>query len=474
MSKKSGNEILNFLFTTPLCSINEAHVQDMLGWMGEIRTLQHETFPLFTVLTNYRWHAETLLFLVGLTEDFVDKKNKEKCSVNHFFRNFELLWSLSRLTKDENIDGFLNIQRFKLYWDQHQNSDQNCKFSISSDTKDSYLQNLGYGVAPHYWAAMLKWGLIEKERNEFPRLTNDGRYLFKVLKPYAKSSNQREYLNKWFEGKSLTRREIRTHAWKYLPKTETAVQWYSFASQKAEKERFFGPLWRVLKEDVHPDNILKFRKILKNFERNEFSLGKQSTRKFSAGDVLRRWVVKQLSISDLSDQDRALLSDLFRRCRQAEVLCGISNFLMSAMVLFTEQNENSSIQMVVARWASWLPKVQRTFLSFYKQTPPNSIFRKAFPKLTKNCSSEVFLRSILDRHLQVKGSQSLLREENNCLQKTENTPPNLDPKPLLEQLRSSSLNLPTTELSKNPDDLWRDFTELDFHWNRFAMWMRVV
>ena len=52
--------------------------------------------------------------------------------------------------------------------------------------------------------------------------------------------------------------------------------------------------------------------------------------------------------------------------------------------------------------------------------------------------------------------------------------PNLDPEPLLKQFRILELNLPRKDLSENPDDPWRVFTELDFHWNRFAMWMGVA
>lgn len=474
MRKSNSNQVLDSLFVTPLVLNNDMHAQDMLGWMGEVRTLQHETFPQFTVLTNYRWHAETLLFLVGLAENFVEEKNKRRYSVNHFFRDFELFWALSQLTqKNGSIDGFLNIQRFKLYWEQHKNSDQSCQFCISLDDGANYLQNLGYGVAPHYWTSLLKWGLIDKERREFPRLTERGRQLFEFLKPFSRSSNQKEVLNKWFSGKSLTKKEIAANAEKYFPQTETALYWYSLAEQKAKNERAYGVLWHILSFYSLPDNIEKFRKLLKDFEHAEYFSEKRSGKKFSDGDILRRWVIQQLPVSDVPIKDQIVLNDLFKRCREAEVLGGISNFLMSAMVLFTEQNKDSSIEIMARKWISWLPNLKKTFLNFYSTTSTNSTFRKAFPKLKENCSSEIFLRSILERHIQVKGTQALLREENCHLVRTEATPPKLNPQPLLEKFRLSNFDLPTEELSHNPDDPWREFTELDFHWNRFADWMRI-
>lgn len=470
MSQRSSSTVLNSLFVTPLTVNEEIRVQDMLGWMGEKRGLQHEFFPTFTVLTNYRWHAELLLFLVGLAEEYVSDDNKAKHSVNHFFRDFELFWALSQLTKkDGSIEGLLNIRRFEEYLSQNEDH-----FRIASNSSASYLQNLGYGVAPHYWISLREWGLIEKDRGEFPRLTPKGRELYKLLRPFEKQSNQREMLNRWFSGGAVSRSEFVANTKKYTPKTDTAWSWYALAVEKAKTERIFGILWLMLSGYIRPDHVLDFRALLYEFESTDYPLALESSRQFNYGDLLRRWVIKELSYAEIPDQDKALLNDVLKRCRQAEVLGGIADFLMIAMVEYTKDIEEPTIEKMVASWASWLPAVKELFLSFYGTTSIDSAFRRAFPKLRKNTSSELFLRSILDRHLQVKGSQALIHEGNGYLERTEAVPPNIDPNPLLQRLNSRDFDLPTEALSDNPDDPWRVFTDYDLNWNRFARWMGIA
>lgn len=467
---------ISWLHPTPLSpKLNKKNTQDMLGWMLENRTLQQETFPFFTVLTNRRDLAEILILLVGLME-YVDQ-NKLPSSPNLFFRNFELLWAICKLNNDgeESLERrFMNIERFQEYW---RSTSKQQSFKIAGDNRANYLRNLGYGVAPHYWAALTKWGLINKNTRGYPELTEYGKQAYKnYLRPFKRDRNNKisEILNLWFSGKSVNSKQLKDISSKLIPKTNTCDFWWKMADIKAGDVRSpFSVIWQILREKIHPKNIQSFKEELDKFAKQ--NLKSNSNFHFTTGEVLRRWVINQLKVNhNLASSDIDRLQKHFKRCREAEIIGGTATFLLSLMVSQIQPDKPRTYKDLAESFKPWLSGVQNEFILFLKKTDPDSIFRQAFGLLNEKTSSRNFLRSIVGRHLREKPNQQLLIEIKDSLERTEENPPNLDSKILWKHLCCDRrLILPKIELASDPEDPWKIFTESDFHWDRFASWMRI-
>lgn len=464
---------ISWLHATPLSpKLNKKNTQDMLGWMTENRALQQETFPFFTVLTNRRDLAEILILLVGLME-FVDKNNLPS-SPNLFFRNFELLWALCKLNNTGgNLDGqFMNIERFTEYWSK---TNEKQSYKISSDNEANYLRNLGYGVAPHYWAALTKWGLINKNKQGYPELTKYGVEAYKdYLRPFKTDKNNKisEILNLWFSGKPINSQQLKYISLKLIPKTKTEDFWWRMADIKAnEGDSPFSVIWRILGKKIYPCRIQNFKKELDHFAKKNLQNNGESH--FTSGEILRRWIIDQLKHNNnLAENDIKRLEKHFKRCRDAEVIGGIATFLLSLMISQIQPNKPRSYKDLAESFSPWLAGVQREFVLYLENTDPSSIFRRAFGKIDEN--PEKFLRCIVARHQSQKSNQLLLVETGNWLERTEENPPNLDSKTLWKHLScDKQTTLPKFELTSDPKDPWRIFTESDFHWDRFANWMRI-
>lgn len=465
---------ISWLHPTPLSpKLNKKNTQDMLGWMLENRTLQQETFPFFTVLTNRRDLAEILILLVGLLE-YVDQ-NKLSPSPNLFFRNFELLWAICKLNNAEPLERqFMNIERFKEYW---WSTSKQQSFKIARDNGANYLRNLSYGVAPHYWAALTKWGLINKNTRGYPVLTEYGKQAYKdYIRPFKIDRHNKisNILNLWFSGKSINSKQLKDISSKLIPKTNTDDFWWEMADIKAKEEMSpFSVIWKILGEKIRPKNIHGFKKELDKYAKQNLENNIDSH--FTSGEVLRRWVINQLKVNqNLASSDIDRLQKHFKRCREAEIIGGIATFLLSLMVSQIQPDKPRSYKDLAESFQPWLPEVQKEFILFLKKTDQDSIFRHAFGILDEKTSSKDFLRSIVGRHLREKTNQQLLVENGNFLERTEENPPNLDSKILWKHLCcDKQLTLPKIELVSDPKDPWKIFTESDFHWDRFASWMRI-
>lgn len=449
------------LYATPYDPIEEdSSATDVLGWRRRRRRLQREGFPMFTVLTGNRRMAEVLLYMVGVLEGSGNEDIEKTLPVNAFFRRFELLIALAMLSqksKDNLTDvlkGYLNSERFIDYWEKFH---EKKIFALEKDnSKERYMQLLGYGIGAHYCSSLTSWGLIRKERGKFPVLTKEGRSFFETkIRPYKKETKRvlafRKNLKTWFKDGRIYQDELKKYRKFLIPKLSTAEDWLPLADELArqDKETVFPDLWYLLEPMLR--------------DPSEESGG------WNGGDLRKR---AQARVYELKDEAaRSRVERYFHKCRELEQIGGTAEFLLLAMVEtiqnMPQSSDNNTARRLADEWEPWLARrleyLKRNFQS--KTTDPDL---KAFLQAP---TPKDLLEAVLKRHIEVKAGRALLRLNHGKIERTLQMPPKKDVDELLKAL-SENPALASGDLCDAPDDPWREFTEFDFHWGRFARWMR--
>ena len=470
MRQKDLFNQLPFLYATPYAPLTgRLNAQDILGWMVKTRALQRTTFPMFTVLTGKRELAETLVLMVGYSND--SRLGEIKGSVNAFFRRFELLIALSRLAaaksgvnETELLKGYLNSERFIRYWDDGRESE---KFVVADDSA-SCMRNLGYGIAPHYWASVTNWGLVNRKRGELPSLTTAGKVLFKVLKTTAKGSNRDgvdKLLAGWFSRKPVSIELLKSCKTYLTPKEGTAVlnAWSAQADQLSRSlsdgDSVFCQVWHLLREHFSSEDAREaFSLELQRFRDNELK-----SEPFSTGALLRRWVEVKAR-----EQKNRRLQQYFRSCRELELIGGISNFILLAADTEVRDlgSERMTTEQLARRWHKWLPEVHAFLRQHFSKVTDQD-----FKEVTAAESPKKLLDVLIERHCRKKQeTKFLIKDADGFLQNTHRTAPKNQAADLLNVLMTGVV-LPARETSGSAKDPWLGFTEFDFHWGRFALWM---
>lgn len=449
------------LYATPYEPIEEdSSATDVLGWRRRRRRLQREGFPMFTVLTGNRRMAEVLLYMVGVLEDSGNEGIEKIPSVNAFFRRFELLIALAMLSqksKDNPTDvlkGYLNSERFIDYWEKFHEKEN---FTLEKDdSKERYMQLLGYGIGAHYCSSLTRWGLIRRERGKFPVLTKEGLSFFKEkIRPYKNKTERlskfRESLKTWFEDGRISQDKLKRYRDFLIPKPSTAEDWLPLADELArqDKETVFPDLWYLLEPMLRKPN--------------------KESEGLSGGDLRKRVEARVYGLKD--EAARCRVERYFHKCRELEQIGGTAEFLLLAMVEtiknMPQPSDNNTARCLADEWKPWLARrleyLKRNFQS--KTTDPDL---KPFVQAP---TPKDLLEAVLKRHIEVKAGRALLRLDHGKIERTPQMPPKKDVDELLKAL-SENPALASGDLCDAPDDPWREFTEFDFHWGRFASWMR--
>lgn len=415
---------------------------------------------MFTVLTGNRRMAEVLLYMVGVLTEPENAGIEKTPPVNAFFRRFELLIALAMLSqksKDNPTDvlkGYLNSERFIDYWEKFHEKEN---FTLEKDdSKERYMQLLGYGIGAHYCSSLTRWGLIRKERGKFPVLTKEGRSFFEdKIRPYKNKTERlskfRESLKTWFEDGRISQDKLKRYRDFLIPKPSTAEDWLPLADELArqDKETVFSDLWYLLEPMLRKPN--------------------EESEGLSGGDLRRSAEARLYELKD--EAARCRVERYFHKCRELEQIGGTAEFLLMAMVEtiqnMPQSSDNNTARYLADEWEPWLARrleyLKRNFQS--KTTDPDL---KAFLQAP---TPKDLLEAVLKRHVEVKAGRALLRLNHGKIERTPQMPPKKDVDELLKALTENPA-LASGDLGDVPDDPWREFTEFDFHWGRFARWMR--
>lgn len=202
--------LLDHLYATPYTTTAGDRTSDLLGWRRMRTAWQRRLFPMFTVLTWSRDFAEISLAMRVAALDCDRRGDLE------VLRDLEVLFGLASLEAPDpnrtgNPLGILNIERIRDYREAHKGR----PLCVS----ESYIQNLGYGIGPHYGSALRGFGLIDV--NNRPVFEDE------LHGPMLPSKQDRktmeEIARRWFsEKEGLRKGDLRTlylKFWKPLAKT---------------------------------------------------------------------------------------------------------------------------------------------------------------------------------------------------------------------------------------------------------------
>ncbi len=464
----------NFLFATPWSpSGTERPVQDALGVMLFIRNLQHECFPQFTVLTGVREHAELLLTLIGLVEKIPELRRSD-WPRNRRYRAFELLWACAQLAAKGGdisaIEGILNLRRFEDFWESRTSP----KVRLTEPSSTACFRNLSYGISPHYWTALLNWNLIERDGDD-AKLTAAGSRFFDVLFP-KKSKKQLEIIKRhaqnWLDPKiGLSESDLIELAGYFPRKSKNIYATFSLWHEQAQwlsqnTKGTFPAIWKLTgKKLASPESCRTFADELKNFTPNAPNLGY----------ALRRWVEAQCP--DLPQHSlKESLSLTSRDCRDLEYIEGSARFTLDAMVHAARTVKPVTTPMLAEQWANWLNPLASQFVSWLNACR-NSEIKAAFSGVSPS-KPQSLLDAVLNRHQEVKMSRAfIVKDSGSQLLLTDERPPAAGGiERMLEQLANNP-SLPSDRDPEHPipenNPVWREYSIRDWHWQRFAAWMRL-
>lgn len=213
--------LLDHLYATPYITTAGDRTSDLLGWRRMRTAWQRQLFPMFTVLTWSRDFAEISLAMRVAALDCGRRVNPE------VLRDLEVLFGLASLEASDpdrtgNPLGILNIERIRDYREAHKGR----PLCVS----ESYRQNRGYGIGPHYGSALRGFGLIDV--NDRPVF--EGELHGPMLPSKQDRKTMEEIARRWFSEKEGLRkgdlrtlyrtlwkpldetRDDRTQAWKHL------------------------------------------------------------------------------------------------------------------------------------------------------------------------------------------------------------------------------------------------------------------
>lgn len=460
----------NFLFATPWSpSGTERPVQDALGVMLFIRNLQNECFPQFTVLTGVRKHAELLLTWIGLAQQIPELRRND-WSRNRRYRALELLWACAQLAAKDGdisaIEGILNVRRFEGFWESRTSP----KVRLIQPLSTACFRNLSYGISPHYWSALINWNLIEREGDD-AKLTAAGNSFFDKLLP-KKRDIVLHYVKNWLDPKiGLSEAELVELA-KYLPKNSKNIGttfnlWYEQAQWLSQNTNgVFPAIWQLTSKKLDSlESCRTFAAELKNFTPNAPNLGY----------ALRRWV--EAHCPDLPHHSLKESLALFSHdCRYLEYIEGSAQFVLNAMVHATRTMKSVTMPMLAEQWANWLNPLATQF-AWWLNVCRNSEIKAAFSGVSDS-KPQSMLEAVLNRHLEVKTSRAfIVKDSGNQLMLTdERSPAAKGIESMLEQLAQNP-SLPSDPDPEHPipenNSVWREYAIRDWHWQRFAAWMRL-
>ena len=202
--------LLDHLHATPYITTAGDRTSDLLGWRRMRTAWQRRLFPMFTVLTWSRDFAEMSLAMRVAACDCDRPVNLE------VLRDLEVLFGLASLEAPDpdrtgNPLGILNIERIRDYREVHKGR----PLCVSK----SYIQNLGYGIGPHYGSALRGFGLIDVNN----RPVFEGELHAPMLPSKQDRKTMEEIVRRWlFEKEGLRKGDLRTlyrTLWKPLDET---------------------------------------------------------------------------------------------------------------------------------------------------------------------------------------------------------------------------------------------------------------
>ncbi len=451
------------LYATPWTPLSEVNpVQDALGFMPIVQSLQRAVFPQFTVLTNSRWSAELLLVMIGIAQQ-TSNWRQSGWPRNLRYRALELFWASTVLSHSggdrAEMSGVLNARRFFRFWENRQ---RRC-VRLPADPEAACFGSLGYGITPHYWNSLFEWGLVERSEDDAV-LTADGMAFFRKLMPF-KSRRMNSILGRvrcWMDPrKGLTEEELFDAAADFAMEGDTFPLWFDQAERVAQKANgAFPAVWRLVSPRcVNPHACRAFAKELKESFPNASSLGA----------ALRLWVEERAD--DLPDKVLgAELKSVIRDCRDFERIEGSARFILDAMAVAAEKLSPCTSVSLAGAWKNWLAPLARNFAA-WTAACRNPELRNAFCSTDPN-RPESFLDAVLSRHMGVKPMNAFLVQNGRGeIVRTQEEPPDL------------------REVSKFLEDIDRDgedgvslrnhavlsaYGERSWHWQRFADWMRIT
>lgn len=295
--------LLDHLHATPYITTAGDRTSDLLGWRRMRTAWQRRLFPMFTVLTWSRDFAEISL---AMRVAALDCDRPVNLTV---LRDLEVLFGLASLEAPDpdrtgNPLGILNIERIRDYREAHKGR----PLCVS----ESYRQNRGYGIGPHYGSALRGFGLLDV--NDRPVF--EGELHGPMLPSKQDRKTMEEIARRWFSEKEGPRKgDLRTlyrTLWKPLDETrDDRTQAWKHLVRSGE--RFTKPefaYFRVLADEA-------------------FELFETSGPAENAA-ALRRSVLAHIEAKDSG-------SDLARHIRAGhafEVATGWADLLMDALVCF--------------------------------------------------------------------------------------------------------------------------------------------
>lgn len=492
--------MFDYLFATPYTPRSPSDRSgDLLGWRRLRQRLQRELFQPFTVLTSRRHLAELLLLALRLVSDdrlvFPDKK----ASLYLRLRHIEILFGLASIAADniktigqlrdaadENPFKVLNIERVQRYLDKYlkkypTSQPSGVTFCYAKEA-GTYIDNLSYGIGPHYMSALRRFKLVDDNR----KLETNAEKLLRIKK--GDYEQIRTIVSKWLNDKVGVEFEDLKNLKKLVlndfhietKQRERAAEWRRYVQQIPEfSDSVFLTLCNSILEQSESTAELRFCAYVVAFSESNESAQK--------------------------------LKECLIKCRTFEVVTALADFLFYCLINFSEgytryRDENlvatknshseseKKLSVFIAANRSWLPRIVGQLIEAVKYAESLAIPELCdFPGLRTNkdtIDDEVVrnvLEAILRRHCNIKGSILSMvdfREVDNdlILSRTDRQQEDLGKAQLLQKKLSESVEVPelirksdTLDKEALPtrfkaDEAWKEFIDGNFLWQTFGTW----
>lgn len=482
-------EIWDYLYATPLTLEEGQRVSDMLGWRRARAALQRLLFPTFTVLTSMRVCAEASLTMRVVCESIGQRPDDYR-----ILRDLEILFGLALEAEHpgENPFGLLNVKRIRAYRESNK-----APFAASNE----YHHNLGYGIGPHYASALRRFDLIDDNDRPILKGSAKRRELLESLGltgPNKTVKNVEQIAQKWL-GSGVSERDLAAlyeTLWKPL-ESETVTRtresyWRSFL---LGDEYFRQPEYARLRA-------------IANFS---FPHGNGEDKQVTNADALRRIVYRNACLNTSDDAHE--LTELMRANRAFEVVAGVTDFWLDALISFSMENGAHTVDTELAHNpASSVTRHTPPTLKVFEQHHARALevslpmLNKAFQKIEvidrpethemrafaagirertrKSGLGRATLEMILERHAREKGSQASIRLGGDgelffCGRAPDYLGRSTQ---LLEKLGATSagdellegFSMLDAEAPTRTDEAFKDFVSDLFVWDVFGRWFGLL
>lgn len=405
-------EIRDYLYATPFTFEEGERVSDMLGWRRARAALQRLLFPVFTVLTRNRGCSEASLTMRVVCEAIGRRPDPRT------LRDLEMLFGLALEAKHPggNPFGILNVERIRAYAKTNK-----APFRASKE----YLHNLGYGIGPHYASVLRRFSLID---------VNDS--------PILKGSPERRALS---EALGLTGPGRSVDA-----VVRVSQKWLDDGVNERDLAHLYDALWTPVVRDaamrtscwrafllgdghfLQPEYAC-----LRAIANLSFPHGNGGDEPVADAAALRR---KVYGLANLHTSDDAqALASIMRARRAFEVVAGVADFWLDALISFSMEEDAHTVGEGLSRnpasgavpyaprtleafgrryrraLGALLPKLEVHLQTIEGADRPEMHEMRAFAAgirertLIRNDLACATLEAILERHMRVKGSRASVR-----------------------------------------------------------------